>query len=218
MMMNSSMEILRVPQHLYNLINLQRDQYCKRDVIKRKQEQKLRRTIKHAYEHVGYYKELFDRHKIDPYSINTLEDLRKIPISSREDVQKSDKSRIIAGQTNMKQCYNYKTGGSTGIPLNIYISNSEMRARHMVAEFMYFENGFGLTDKTIRIFGAEFFKKRNLLNKLGIMDRRFLVLDSLFDDVIAEIGLFKPDLLISYSSKILELAKSIRKKQRDIKV
>ena len=56
--------------------------------IKSFQEEKLREHVKYLMEHSVYYQRLFRENGIDPMSINTLEDLRKIPLTDKADLQR----------------------------------------------------------------------------------------------------------------------------------
>lgn len=197
-------------------MNLAKAQYQSQKQIKLKQSKKLQAVIKHAYKQVPYYKKLLDDHSILPDSIRTIEDLKKIPISTRRDIQQVSKMDIIAKNANLDCCYNYKTGGSTGIPLDIYISQSEMRRRHIIAEAMYFSNGFGIGDKTLRVFEQKYDKPRNLFNKLGVMDRQFFVLDTPKDEIINYMCCWRPDLLISYPATVVELADVFWRNRKEV--
>src|SRR5687768_7123620 len=44
------------------------------------QDERLRVVVRHAYEHVPYYRELFGRHGIRPESIDGVADLPRIPV------------------------------------------------------------------------------------------------------------------------------------------
>lgn len=72
------------------------------DVIKKFQEQKLKEALEYANNYSNYYQSLFKREKIDTKKINTLEDLRVIPFTKKEDLQLNnqdficvDKSKIV---------------------------------------------------------------------------------------------------------------------------
>jgi phenylacetate-CoA ligase len=210
---NTLKEAVHIPRHLFTIAHLHRKQYLSRDMMVRDQQKKMSDIIQHAYTNVGYYKELFDKHSILPSNIKTLNDLKRIPISTRSDIQKTDISKMISKKSNPRACFHYTTGGSTGVPLSICLDASEMRYRHIFAEYMYFSNGFSINDKTLRIFEKKYQKKRNLFNKLGIMDRQFLVLDTPPEKIIQLMNLWKPDLLISYPSKIIELARTLKDQQ-----
>src|SRR5262249_40655553 len=59
---------------------LMRTQWASPRQIQKLQETRLRRMIRHAYQHVPYYRELFERLKIRPEEIVTVGDLQKLPV------------------------------------------------------------------------------------------------------------------------------------------
>lgn len=211
------MKISAIPYHIHSFINFTRSQFLTPEQIKIEQGKKLQGAIAHAYKHVPYYKTLFDNNNVAPDFIKTIDDLKKIPISTRSDIQQVSKMDMTSDSADLDSCYNYKTGGSTGVPLNIYLSNSQMQRRHVMAEFMYFSNGFSFLDRTLRIFENKYDKPRNLFNKLGIMDRHFFVLDAPVDEIISKLLSWKPHLLISYPSTILELAQNFKQKGKAVR-
>ncbi|TMA30780.1 MAG: glycosyltransferase [Deltaproteobacteria bacterium] len=66
------------------LDELRRTQWLPREQIEHLQLRRLRRLVQHASEHVGYYRELFLTAGITPDSIRTLDDLRRIPVLSKQ--------------------------------------------------------------------------------------------------------------------------------------
>ena len=70
------------PYHLYNLYALLRTQRKPSEHVKEIQQQKLQKLVHHAYQHVPYYRNLFNSLKIHPEDINTAEDLRMVPVTS----------------------------------------------------------------------------------------------------------------------------------------
>lgn len=71
-------------------------------VIKKFQEKELQKMLVYLNEHSPFYQKLFKREKIDYKKIKTLEDLRFIPITKKEDLQVHnqdficvDKSKIV---------------------------------------------------------------------------------------------------------------------------
>ena len=68
---------------------LMRTQWIPPAEMRQLQELRLGRMIRHAYHHVPYYRELFDRLKIRPEQIQTLSDLERLPLLSKEDVSEN---------------------------------------------------------------------------------------------------------------------------------
>ena len=82
---------------------------------------KLQKLVSFSYQHVPYYRELFDNIGLKPDDIRELADIQKIPISTKEMIRKG-KDNLIADNVNVNS-YKIKravTGGTTGIPFAFY--------------------------------------------------------------------------------------------------
>jgi phenylacetate-CoA ligase len=88
---------------------------------------RLRQVVRHAYRTVPFYRELFDRHGIRPESIRSPDDLWRLPITSRDDVQHLAPDRIVAGGLLPERLILHRTSGSTGRPLTIRRTRLEER-------------------------------------------------------------------------------------------
>ncbi len=62
-------------------------QFLPREEIKKYQERRLRETIEYLVNHSPYYRKLFSENKINPYTIQTLEDLQNVPVTTKKDLQ-----------------------------------------------------------------------------------------------------------------------------------
>ena len=58
-----------------------------RDEIKKLQLKRLKDVVKRAYENVPYYKKRFDEAGIKPEDIETLEDIQKLPLTTKDDLR-----------------------------------------------------------------------------------------------------------------------------------
>jgi phenylacetate-CoA ligase len=76
----------------------------------------VQRVVRHAHEHTGAYRELFDQSGLTPAAIRTLDDLQKFPFVEKEMIRDrlEDFSVPMADRTYVT------TGGSTGIPFGMY--------------------------------------------------------------------------------------------------
>ncbi len=101
--------------------------YSESDLLELQRE-KLIAIIKHCYEHVPYYKQLFSDLKLRPQDFNNLEDLQKLPIIDKDTVRKAE-HLFLADTCNPISLFTSPTSGSTGKPLVTYwsreISNME---------------------------------------------------------------------------------------------
>jgi len=81
------------------------------------QDERLRETIRMAYDSVPYYRETFDRLKLKPDDIRTSADLSKLPVLDKATVRLRYRDLIARGRHG-KIFYSH-TGGTTGTALNL---------------------------------------------------------------------------------------------------
>jgi phenylacetate-CoA ligase len=82
------------------------------------QNEQLRHTIRHAYETVPYYREVFDVRRLKPDDIRTVEDLPKLPILEKETVRERYADLQSRGWPKRRRVDQY-TGGTTGKALHL---------------------------------------------------------------------------------------------------
>ena len=85
------------------------------------QNQHLRDFVRHAYEHTKYYKELFDSLGLKPEDIETAEDLKKLPILTK-DIIRSCYDDFIPDNLSQLPHRQDRTGGTTGEPMRFLTS------------------------------------------------------------------------------------------------
>lgn len=92
----------------------------------------------HAYQHVPYYRELFDINGIDPHAIKNENDLLNIPITRKQDILNNPKS-FIADNASAFHPVNHHTGGTTGTPLS-YCNDRKSWALNWAVKMQSFLN------------------------------------------------------------------------------
>ena len=90
-----------------------------RDQIAEFQARALRSIVRHTYERVPYYRRLFDRAGLKPEDVRGLDDLPRIPITSRQDLQELPASDLIVSGVDASSLLTHRTSGSSGDPLTI---------------------------------------------------------------------------------------------------
>lgn len=94
-------------------------QYWTEEKIRKYQWDKLHELLQHAYQHVPYYRNIFNRIGATPDDIKTFEDFGRIPFLTKSDIQNSLENLTATGTDPQSLSLN-STGGSTGMPLNFY--------------------------------------------------------------------------------------------------
>ena len=102
-----------------NLKFLEKSQWWSLEELREFQNKKLRALIRHSYENVPFYHHEWKKLNLKSEDIKTVEDLRKIPIITKEDIRKNFedfKSKDFA----VRKSKSDSTGGSTGEPLKYF--------------------------------------------------------------------------------------------------
>jgi phenylacetate-CoA ligase len=96
-----------------------RNQWLSEPELVAYQNERLRRLIAHAYEHVPYYRRIMDARQLKPEDIKKREDLPKLPILKREDVKKHARDLVSRAYPKWLLRHGH-TSGTTGSPLDFY--------------------------------------------------------------------------------------------------
>jgi phenylacetate-CoA ligase len=182
--------------HLYQLRRNLRSGSLKLGELQNK---KLATILKHAYENVPFYHERFRSAGLKPGDIRTVEDLRKLPFTSKSDVQ-AFSSSFYANNVDKKKCTERLTSGSTGIPLTVAVDTDAINFENALWARSYFEDGMKPWHKMLRITDPHNFAPSHWFHHLGLMRTKFV---SVFDDnkkLLSVIEEYKPDIIRGYTS------------------
>lgn len=92
--------------------------------IKKLQEEKMRQLLWYLNENSPYYKELFSENNIDISTISHLEDLQKIPVTTKTDLQLRNKDFFCVPMTRI---IDYAaTSGTLGKPVTIGLTDNDL--------------------------------------------------------------------------------------------
>ena len=83
------------------------------------QKEKLSEIITYAFNHTKYWYETFARLNLDPHNLN---DFYKLPLTDKAIIRKNT-NKLISDNMHKLNYYKMNTGGSTGEPLEFYVSN-----------------------------------------------------------------------------------------------
>lgn len=176
------------------------------------QNQKVRRIVKYAYEHVPFYHQKFLQPGVKPEDVKTVEDLKKLPIIRKEELQKN-REKMISDEFDASKLKVVSTSGSTGRPLFTYLTRREDEFRKAKLLRPHLICGQKARDKWVLIGPPEYRGDVSRLQRfLGIYAPIFV---SVFDDAATQTPIIekvKPDVLDGYSSSLFLLAEYVQKK------
>jgi phenylacetate-CoA ligase len=199
------------PSSLFDLHRLRKEQWLGTKELEEIQRNKLMAMIKHAYQNVSYYQKLFNSVGIRPQDIKSIEDLPKIPISTRLKLQQLPPEEIVAKGVSLINCKKITTAGSSGIPLVVFLRKEDNDFYDMVWARTSLENGKRLWDSTA--YFKFHFPPKFWFERLGIWRKEII---SLLDDPekqIESLRRIRPDVIRGNAFQLVNLAKIIKEKE-----
>ena len=105
---------------------------------------RLKRMLEHAYKNVPFYRDLWNREGVSPRDIRCLEDIKKLPIITREDIREHGR-KFLAINVKRKQTIVRETSGSSGKAIKVYHDYNAFSAT--LAKYSYNLSMFGYMGK-----------------------------------------------------------------------
>lgn len=183
--------------------------------LKRSRDAKVCRLVSAAAT-TGYYGELFNRAGISVRDIRSADDLARIPVTSKSDLQNRPIESFLApGATN--DLVTVRTSGSTGTPLRVLKTPSERMFDLQRTVRFYMESGYSLFSPIVGIWRSEpFMEHPFLFQRAGLLRRTIIPVETPLPDQIAALQRLRPGLLFSTVSMLRALAREIAVKRRGI--
>lgn len=206
------------PRYLYDLLRLKRNTRRKRSELVVLQEKKLRAIVRHAYDNVTFYHRLFESRGIQPRDIESFDDLKKLPVVTKRDVQENVDD-MISSRVDLSKCVRMKTSGSTGVPLTVVKERGYLNFQHAVSLRQSLECGERLRDKVaqIRWTGSASAQerahnpKRPFYEKLGFLRNEWILADRVpLEGIVSFMSNYKPDVVVSYPALLQLIAERMR--------
>lgn len=183
----------------------------RREQVQRFQSRRLRELVRHAYESVPFYRDLYQRNKLQPDDIRGLEDLSRIPIARREEMQERPRVDLVARGLDPARLVVHRTSGSTGFPFSTYRTVFEERLLQGLRLKEQFKLGLRPTDVrvSVAVHGHGSRGERpdtHFYNRLGLL--RKPVVDCLLpaQEILRQVAGLRPDILTGYPDALAWIA------------
>ncbi len=128
---------------------------------------KLQAIVRHAYENVPYYRALFQSAGVLPEHIRSVKDLRRIPITTKDDLKAAGLERIISKGVDLTACQIVHTSGTTGKPFAIHLTRRDLQARSLVEFRGLLSIGFRPQDR-LTVLGPVYPHAMRFHQRLGL--------------------------------------------------
>lgn len=204
---------------LARLEELNRSQWWSRDELLSYQRRRLRRVVEYAYEHVPYYRRVFDQAGFQPGDLEAgMEPFAQLPVLTKALIRQN-RSEMVTTEARRRQAMGpLATSGSTGEPL-AFLQDSDFRdavtadtQRHLGWA------GCQLGELHAVIWGASFkptFKYKLRLRLIDWIWNRFQInafhmTDESMEAFARRIRRQKPRVLFGYATSIYRFAGFVR--------
>jgi len=200
---------------------LKYSQWWSREKLEEYQMEQLNKLLKHSFEFVPYYRKIFKKSGISIEDIKILDDLKKLPYLTRENIQENLLDLIAKNYPKSMLKY-VTTGGSTGMPLGFYEEKETAWLREWAFIINLWERvGYKIGDRCVVLRGnviksaqsGRFWEYDPVKNNLILSS--YHIKESALPEYIEKIREFSPLFIQSYPSVITILARFM--KENDIK-
>jgi phenylacetate-CoA ligase len=131
---------------------LRQTQYLSPARLRELQERKLRRLVHHAYHHVAYYRQRLEALGLKPADIQTLDDLRKLPLLDKDDVRENLYFDLLSDNHDKRRILKVSTSGSTGEPFVCYADQFQLEMRWAATLRSMEWTGYRFGDRQARLW------------------------------------------------------------------
>ncbi|MFD2228575.1 phenylacetate--CoA ligase family protein [Alkalimarinus sediminis] len=193
---------------------LEKSQWLSTEALKAAQWKKLQNTLHYAAQYSPYYRKLFKTLGLTPDDIKTPEDYLRIPVTTKLDIR-NNTDQFISEEYTKESLVLAKTGGSTGVSLNLYFDEACQEQRNAAAIRSDRWAGWNLGHKRAALWGnpptPTTFKQKvrhHLLDRTIYLDTMALNNDSM-GAFVAQWHEEKPKSLFGHAHSIYMFAKYV---------
>ena len=198
---------------------LMKSQWWSLDKLQNFQLAKLKQLIHHSYNTVPYYRNLFDQINLSPTDISTLNDLQKIPLLTKETIQRQGFDKFVSNKFRLKKIIKKSSSGSTGQPLK-YFTTKEAYSVNIAANLRgWYWMGFRLGDKFLKIDNSP----RNTLKKIQDSITRNKCISfthynpKILDSILYKLQTYNPKIVRAYPSLLSLVISHAKEKNYNFK-
>lgn len=198
-----------------------RNEKLSRGELEEYQRERLAILMRHAYEHVPYYRGIMTDLKLCPGDFKDLKDLAKLPVLTRDDVKKHNK-RLQADNVPKYRIRHGHTSGTTGSPLGFLWDFSVCTAHHAADWRQKNWAGLQFGDPFVSLQGRQVVPASQEKAPFWVMNRvhnqlfmsSFHLKDEHLGSYVEKIQQFRPKGVEGYPSTLYILARYLKKTER----
>ncbi|TDT39478.1 phenylacetate-CoA ligase [Halospina denitrificans] len=199
---------------LAELKRLEAQQWQSAEIVAEDQWARLSELLRHAQTNSPWYRKLFREQCVDVETIRTPGDFQSLPVTTKKDIR-NNTDAFIADGFRKEDCVRAKTGGSTGVSLDLYFDKA-CQERRNAAQFLVDRwAGWDLGVKKAAVWGNPPVAKTPKQKIRQVLLDRTVYLDTmdLSPDSMAEfVALWrqeKPKVIFGHAHSIFQFARYV---------
>ncbi|WP_049907657.1 phenylacetate--CoA ligase PaaK [Haloferax elongans] len=127
-----------------------------RSELREVQDERLQKTVQNAYENVEFYREVFDEHGLTPDDIESVEDLSKLPFTTKEDFRDHYPTGMFAREMD-DVVRIHASSGTTGKPKIVGYTQDDLDVWSKAVARCLVASGLGPDDVVQNAYGYGLF-------------------------------------------------------------
>lgn len=177
------------------------------------QTKQMQSLLIHAYEHVPYYKRIFDERGFSPYTFKKLNEIEVLPLLDKDTIEKNFED-LLADNFNVNKIMLNTTGGTSGHQLRFYTEKNYRQIEVPFVELIWERVGYSSKSKIATLRNTIF---KNSTPYMYDWKNRRLVLDNfhLTDEnikkILDKLCTDKIEYIHTYPSAILTICNYIKR-------
>jgi len=177
------------------------------------QERRLCELVRHAWERVPWYRRLFEREGLEPGDIRSFDDLRRIPFTSRSDLQSLRPEEVVARGYRPEKLVAHATSGSSGAPLIVRRTPFEDRVLQAFRLQVLFRLGVRWRDRRAAVV-SETASRVAIWERAGLLRYREVSCLLTSEEILTRLRGLRPDVVRGYPGTLAWLATEMSEQDR----
>jgi phenylacetate-CoA ligase len=199
-------------------------QWRSSEELQARAEVKLHSLLRHAYEHVPYYRQLFQHLGLVPDDVRSFAQFSALPVTSKRDLRAHFPTQAVADNLPPQRRRLAKTSGSSGVPLEFFTDVGARDIRAASLDFFRTLAGIRATDSHIAITSPREHPRTKPLQEhmrrllTGSSSRYLSVLDVTVASLCTALNGVSSYYLQGYPSYIARLARELERQDLRLRV
>ena len=158
--------------YLRHYRRLRRTQYDPPEVIRRRQEEQVRRLVAHACRTTEFYRERFAAAGLRAESIDSLDAFCTVPLTTKADLREFG-PQLRSTDCPTRQLHHKKTSGSTGVSVEVFVDDAAQQFKRACTLRSDEWSGWRLGERVAAVWGNPEYLKRGWRGRLrnALLDR-----------------------------------------------